>query len=188
MAAPPPANKSRLKQAMGAMPKWKKILFGFSLGIALVGVGAQIAIKYLWKPEPAGQTTSVDGGGNVRGFVHEDGSSASVRSEEPEATWLRRSAPWLTRIAVGVFIGLCLGLMLRTFLKTTAVIIAVAVVALVALSYFNIINLDFSTMKTNYDNASQWVSDQASRFKDLIVAQVPSLISAAAGFFIGFRK
>ena len=54
-----------------------------------------------------------------------------------------------------------------------------------ALTYFNVVNVDLTSAQHTYDSAREWLTDQATRFKDVLLAHLPSSASGGVGAFIG---
>jgi len=74
------------------------------------------------------------------------------------------------------------------FIKSMAVLAAIVAVTITGLSYFKVLNIDFTKMKTHYDSATSWAKDQTVRLKDVVMGALPSTTMAAVGFFLGFKK
>jgi uncharacterized membrane protein (Fun14 family) len=107
-------------------------------------------------------------------------------SQPPTLT--QRISPWMTRLGISFFVALIIGLMFRTFLKIAAGITVVIGGIILALSYFHVLNIDMTQVKTEYASASGWIADQGTRLKDLVMHALPSSSAAAAGFMSGFKK
>ena len=121
----------------------------------------------------------------------DDGPAAPAETDvsaDRSLPWTAHLGGWLAKLGLSVAAGLVLGVFFRAFLKTMAAITALVVTALVALSYFEVINVDFKTMRQNYDTYSGWLTEQGYRAKDLIVVVLPSFAAGAAGFFVGFVR
>jgi uncharacterized membrane protein (Fun14 family) len=186
------SERTSVRRAVKSMPRWKKSLIGLSLVLALVGGGAQIAsaigarsVREEAAGESAPQTTP-----GTSGLLPAGSAETSTPPEEvaPPPSPLQRMAPHLTRIGGSFFAALVLGMIFRTFIKTAAMITAGAAGLFFVLTYFNVLNLDVAGMQTQYDSVVGWVSTQAGRLKDVVFAALPSSTSAAAGFFVGFKR
>jgi uncharacterized membrane protein (Fun14 family) len=176
---------------------WKKKLLALFLLVAAVGAVMRVPA---WinppEPDPAEQRVLAREGSAApsesRGFVGSEqrtGESSTTADSAPgQLPWTARLGGWMAKLGLSFAGGLVLGVFFRSFLKTMAAITAVVVVGLVSLSYFEVLNIDFTTMRQNYDSFSSWISDQGYRFKDMIVAFLPSATSAAVGFFVGFIR
>lgn len=102
--------------------------------------------------------------------------------------WTGRLGGWMVKLGLSFAVGLVLGVFFRTFLKTMAVVTAVAVAGIVGLSYFEILPIDFTTMRANYDTAAGWIGGQAERIRDVAMAFLPSATAGGFGFFVGFLR
>ena len=151
-----------------------------------------------------GPRLSVDGatGPSASMFSPSTGSTAGASSDAEEMVtetveedvvvtklpWTGRLGTWMVRLGISFALGLVVGVFFRTFLKTMAVISAVAIAAIVGLSYFELLPIDFTTMRTNYDTASEWVGGRAGQIKDVALAFLPSATAGGFGFFVGFLR
>lgn len=102
--------------------------------------------------------------------------------------WTAHVGGWMAKLGLSFAGGLVIGIFFRTFLKTMAAITALAAALLVGLSYFELVNVDFTTMRTNYDSFAGWLADQGWRFKELVVGILPSAVFAGFGFLVGFLR
>ncbi len=120
--------------------------------------------------------------------------TAPAESTEVEETttlklpWTGRLGGWMFRLGLSFVLGLVLGIFFRTFLKTMAVITAVLIGAIVVASYFNVLPVDFSKMRDNYDTAAGWLHGQADAIKGLAMTFLPSATAGGLGFFVGFLR
>lgn len=81
-----------------------------------------------------------------------------------------------------------LGFVFRAFLKLMALLTIVIVVGLAALSYFHILNVDFSAARQAYDTHAAWLTDQATRLKDVLMTYLPQSFGTTAGAYFGLRR
>ena len=102
--------------------------------------------------------------------------------------WTGKLGGWMAKLGISFAAGILIGVFFRIYLKTMAVLAAVATAGIVALSYFEVINLDFTLMKDNYESASGWIGEQAERVKDFAMDLAPSLVAVTVGFFVGVMK
>lgn len=127
------------------------------------------------------------------GFVSSSGKAVStekpkVEEVTPKQTWAQWTAPWATRLGFGFLGGFAVGFASRTFIKTMTIIVAVAGSVFLGLSYFNVLNIDFSRVETVYHSNADWLTTQADKLKDVIMAKLPSTTAAFAGLFVGFMR
>jgi uncharacterized membrane protein (Fun14 family) len=205
------AGSRRVAMAVAEMPSWKKRLLMLTLTAGLVGGGAKVATMFTERASDRAATTqgvsvsatppATSAGsqpGNSSGFVGSQSTGANAgktdrtqpvaTTTEPELSMTAKVSSWVARIGLSVFAGLVIGTIFRMFVKTMAVIAAVAIAAIVALSYFKVINVDFTTMKENYDSFAGWAQGQAGKLKDAALAYLPSATSGLAGFVLGLKK
>lgn len=198
---------SRVTGELAAMSSWKKKLLALFLVIGAAGAAmrapawfeeftaadsAPVAAENA-DPDPAVQPPP-----GARGFVDssrmrtsgENTAPASAEEEESAKSlpWNAELGGWLAKLGLSFAGGLVLGVFFRAFLKTMAAITALAIAAIVGLSYFEVINVDFTTMRQNYDGAAEWISAQGEWLKDAAMGVLPSLGAAGVGFFFGFIR
>jgi uncharacterized membrane protein (Fun14 family) len=87
-----------------------------------------------------------------------------------------------------VVIGYVAGWLFREFLKVTAIVTTLIVGLLSTLSYFHIMNVNFTEAEQKYSTASAWVIGQAGKLRDSALAHVHSTTGGAAGVVLGMRK
>jgi len=97
-------------------------------------------------------------------------------------------APHATHIGVSFIVGFILGWAFRVFVKTMAMIAALATALFFGLSYFNVMNIDLSKAEKQYDSGKTWLVDQAGRLKDAVKTHLPSSGATFLGLFVGFRR
>ncbi len=187
-------GKGRLSTAVKTLPGWKRKLFALSIVLSVIGLGAQASSKLLTKQAPDETASHVDNTGRSdaaipRGnFLPGGDTAVAVETPAPEPTLTQRLAPWVSRIGLSFFVGLSVGLIFRTFLKTMAIIAAIAACVFLGLSYFDILNVDLTSARSGYETASAWLSDQASRLTDVLLDRIPSAGTGSLGFLLGFKK
>ena len=98
------------------------------------------------------------------------------------------AATWLTAGGLSLFAGIVLGVMARSFVKTAAAVAAFLLIGTVVLSYFQVLPVDFATMKANYDSVSPWLTDHLGGLKNFVIAHLPSTTAATVGFLLGFLR
>ena len=195
---------------VATMPRWHK--FVLAIGVALLvagGVGwvmtrngpATVTTTTTVVEPKTGAQRSVTGiPKNSSGFV---GSNSSGTSADPTPSprtvttttpapapdgWIAKLSPETTRVGGSVVAGFVVGWLFRTFLKTMAFLALLAVGGLFALSYFGVINVDMTAVREGSASAAHWLTSQADRLKDVIVAHLPSAGGGTLGAFLGFRR
>jgi uncharacterized membrane protein (Fun14 family) len=140
------------------MPRWHKGVLGTALAIVLLG------------------------------WAHR-GYHALADSNLPptSAAGIHQPTP-TTQPAPSLLAGFLVGWIFRTFLKIMASITTLVLGGLVLLSYFNVMNIDFTAAENKYRDTSSWVTDQAGRLRDSAAGHIHSTLGGALGLFIGWRK
>ena len=103
-------------------------------------------------------------------------------------TWAGWTGAQGAALGFGFVGGFIVGFIFRAFIKLMMLITLVVVGGLAALSYFNILNVDFTAARQAYETNTAWLTDQAGRLKDLLVGYLPSSTGGAAGVFFGLRR
>lgn len=164
------------------MPGWGlALLVGFLL-LAAVGAALRVATP---APEPV-----------VESFDGEAGTGFLPRSDAPmpepaPLTWQQRLhelSPILMRVGLVFAVGFVIGYAFRSFLKTAAMLAAVAVVGLLVLSWTGILHVDMTTMQERYHDTAAWLAGETQRLLEHMLTHVPSTLSGIAGAITGFLR
>ncbi len=202
-----PKSKAPLARVAGellAMSAWKKKLLTFFLLIAAIGAVLRVP-AWLDRQEPQVETPTATEGGTAdhpappgaRGFVDSSRPARTDQTEthpgppsaqERDLPWTADLGGWLARLGLSFAAGMVLGVFFRAFLKTMAAVTAVVVAGLVVLSYFEVIGIDLSIMRQNYDSFAGWASAQAYGLRDFATGILPSFGAGIVGFFFGFIR
>ncbi len=125
---------------------------------------------------------------DVRTAVKESAQADSAVRETEVQTWTHWFGTHGVKIGLSFLGAFALGFMFRTFLKTMAILTAMAVTALVLLSYFNVYNIDFSAVQEKWDTNQEWITTQATKLKDVVWTYLPSSTTAFVGFLVGMLR
>jgi uncharacterized membrane protein (Fun14 family) len=186
---------------------WKKKLLGLFAMIGVIGGGLwthAVVTSEPPPPEPPAVLLRADATpppstppSAARGFVDADEIAVEPDAEpvedvqvdeEWQLPWTGRLGGWLARFGLSFAVGLVAGVFFRSFLKTMAVITAVAIGAIVGLSYFEVLPIDFTTMRANFSSAGDALRGHAETAKDFVIDFLPSATAATFGFFVGFLR
>jgi len=164
------------------MPLWQKIFLAIA-GIAAAGGMSGQAIGYFThKSEPA---ASVQPAG-ARGVIsQQDQPTQQAQEEKP---FYEKLSPRATRIGLSFIAAFIIGWAFRAFLKMMTMITVVIGGLLFGLSYFKVMNVDFSKVEKQYNTSKEWVTDQAWKCKDVVASHLPSSGATIVGLFAGFRR
>ena len=182
-----------VKMQIRTMPGWQKLVLTLALLASALGAAGWVAGRV---GERANREAAAQAAGDAAAppgaskFVtrsgNPDGSAPVAAAEEPG--FAVRISPKVMRIGVSVIIGFMIGFLFRMFVKTMLLVTLVIGGIFFALTYFNVVNVDLTAAQHTYDNAREWLTDQATRLKDVVVAHLPSSASGGLGAFIGFRR
>jgi uncharacterized membrane protein (Fun14 family) len=172
------------------MPRWHKAVLVMGVVLALAGGAGWVMgrngndggarVTTTGSPAPAGSSKFIDDSGA--------GGSPVATDRETAPNIISRLSPNATRIGVSVLAGFVLGWLFRAFLKTMAFFLMLAIAILAALSYFGVLNVDFTSAREHYASALHWLGDQTTRLKDVVISHLPSSGGGALGAFLGFRR
>ena len=190
--APRQARGSRtpLTTQIRTMPKWHKRVLSLGLLCAALGAAGWVAGK-------VGQRSVEQAAASADGPSAPAGSSSLLtRSNAPQTAatpaeedgFVVRVSPKMMRIGASLIVGFIVGFLFRMFVKTMLLVTLVLGGTFFALTYFNVVNVDLTSAQQTYDGAREWLTDQATRLKDVILAHLPSSASGGVGAFIGFRR
>jgi uncharacterized membrane protein (Fun14 family) len=196
----PPA----LKHAIKSMPRWKWRLLTLGLVIGMIGVAGQAYSFFAGQNSPANapvvQQSSgmpsaspapVGSSGFVSGHPAATDSPAVTTSDstqQPASDYSQLWKPFMTKVGFSLFVGIFVGVVFRAFLKMATVVCLLIVGAAMGLSYFHILNVDLTTVKTETAQATSWLADQGYRVKDMLFHALPSSTSAGIGFLLGLKR
>jgi uncharacterized membrane protein (Fun14 family) len=199
VSTPQPGSRgssASLKAQIRTMPKWHKLVL--SLGLLCASLGAAG-----WVTGKVAQRSVDEAAAGAGGASVPQGSSNFLRSTdparradaapdvagtEPEQGFVLRISPKVMRVGVSLLVGFIVGFLFRMFVKTMLLVTLVIGGIFFALTYFNVVNVDLTSAQQTYDGAREWLTDQATRLKDVVLAHLPSSASGGVGAFIGFRR
>jgi uncharacterized membrane protein (Fun14 family) len=96
--------------------------------------------------------------------------------------------PFMTKVGFSLFVGIFVGVLFRAFFRIAMLISLLIVGAAMGLSYFHILNVDLTSVKTETAQATNWLADQGYRLKDMLFHALPSSTSAGIGFILGCKR
>jgi uncharacterized membrane protein (Fun14 family) len=206
MSATTSTEKTRLKNApehfaahVATMPRWHKMVLLLGVVLAIAGGAGWLTTRVASdtgtrvttvnttprSQTPAGSSGFVDG---RHAPPADTTTTTTVVTQTEPPSLVARLSPNATRIGGSVVAGFVLGWIFRAFVKTMAFFAILAGAALMALSYFGVINVDLSSAREHYASVMHWLSDQGMRLKDVVIAHLPSSSGGAVGAYLGFRR
>ncbi len=113
-------------------------------------------------------------------------------TEEPlSPDWARRLGDWsplLTKLGFSFVVGFSIGYVLLIFLRTTAFLAGLVLLALFGLQYLGVLYLDWQNIETSYQSVLSWVLPRAEHFRDFITHNLSSSGMAAIGILTGLTR
>jgi uncharacterized membrane protein (Fun14 family) len=185
---------------VSAMPVWQKVVLVVAILLACLG-GSAWAMSHFnggTKSTTVTTTTANPGATPAVGgskFIDDRGTAAPAASsttttteEKKPQTLIEEFSPATTRMGVSVVAGFVFGWLFRAFLKTMTFFALIVAALLAGLSYFGILNVDFSAAREHYASAVHWLTDQGERLKAVLMSHLPSSGGGALGAYMGFRR
>jgi uncharacterized membrane protein (Fun14 family) len=185
------------------MPAWQKLVLVIAVLLASVG-SVGWAMSHFSKTDQTRTTTTsttstpprASTPAGTSSFIDNRAGTATPSTTVETTSTATNQAPGLidkfspgtTRIGVSVVAGFILGWLFRAFLKTMTFFALIAGAILFGLSYFGVLNVDFSAAREHYASAMHWLTDQGERIKDVVIGHLPSSGGGALGMFMGFRR
>lgn len=164
-----------------------KLLSGFLIfAIACTGL---YAYAYFTRPAVQ-QTRSVAAPEGSSGFIGSRGAPAESADTTPATTdsWSGWAGAKGSTLGFGFVGGFIIGFVFRAFLKLMTLVTVLVGGGLMLLSYYHVLNIDFTHARDVVQSNAEWLTEQATRLKDLLVAHLPSSTGGAAGVFFGLRR
>jgi uncharacterized membrane protein (Fun14 family) len=190
-SAQPASRRGRLADQVARVPPWNRRLLWLALLLVAVGVAGQVVARVGSRAtaETTETTAAPDAPHAVRAFGTSDRSADESTAATPaDQPWWARLSPAMTKVGVSFIVGFLVGWVFRAFLKGMLLLTLVVVGGLFALSYFGVLNIDFTAARESYDSAMQWLTAQGTRLKDVVMAHLPSSGGGAVGAFLGLRR
>ena len=192
------------------LPRWKIVLVSLALLMGVAGM-----VLHPQSPSDVQETRTVGNlsasgtdplsdlpppltppiGGGIRGGVPAFDPAFDVMEEPAEEPlppdWERRLEDWsplLTKLGFSFVVGFSIGYVLLIFLRTTAFLAGLVLLALFGLQYLGVLYLDWQNIETSYQSVLSWVLPRAENFRDFITHNLSSSGMAAMGILTGLTR
>lgn len=184
------------------LPRWKIVLVSLALLMGVAGM--------MLHPQPTSSPKETRTVGNLSASGADTLSdpqaspSAPVPAFDPafdmmqETTeaplppdWERRLEDWsplLTKLGFSFVVGFSIGYVLLIFLRTTAFLAGVVMLALFGLQYLGVLYLNWQNIEMSYNSVLSWVLPRAENFRDFITHNLSSSGTAAMGILTGLTR
>jgi uncharacterized membrane protein (Fun14 family) len=147
------------------------------LGLALWGYAAATRPAHV-KGAPAGA---------VSGFASGDPLASGAPAPREERV-IDTASPAVARFGGCFVAGFCMAYAFKKFIKVTAILAGVFLLALFALQRAGVINMEWAWFESGIERSVAWLKGEAGAMKDFIVGYLPSTASALAGMVVGLRR
>ena len=116
-----------------------------------------------------------------------EGSTTKTIVEE-EKRLVDHAGPAAFRLGLSFAIGYFLAWGIRTFAKMTLLVFGMVGVALILLTHFHVMGLNWALLQDKLEASLAFLQGQADKFKDFVMGYLPSTASGVAGTVFGFRR
>ena len=184
------------------LPRWKIVLVSLALLMGVAGMALH--------PQASSGTTETRTVGNLSAsgadtlpdppaFQSAPAPAFDPAFDRMEETteaplppdWERRLEDWsplLTKLGFSFVVGFSIGYVLLIFLRTTAFLAGVVMLALFGLQYLGVLYLNWQNIETSYQSVLSWVLPRAENFRDFITHNLSSSGMAAMGILTGLTR
>jgi len=97
------------------------------------------------------------------------------------------STGFFLQLGFSFIVGLAVGFALKIAFKIALVVGGIILIALFALQYVDLININWTGMESNYDNFVGWLSAYAGGLKDFMADNLSSTASFTGGLLVGLK-
>ncbi len=178
------------------MPVWRRLLIVLSVLVMAGGVAGKVVAHGHKRIHPRATAISptpslpADARGLVRGGspAAQPAQSDSASAPAADAIDWDQWSPVIFRFGFSFFAGFCIAYALRTMLKVGMFVAGVILIAVLALQYAGLMNVDWNSVAGRYDSAAAWFQGQFASFKDFFTGHLPSAGAAAVGLAMGFLR
>lgn len=158
-------------------------LFLLGLGIRSYGYWAASSTERAGTSPSSGVTSkSFQPGSQAQSFSSRNASSSD------ETDWARLIAPYLTEGGLSFFLGFCLGYVLRLVAKTAMLIIGAIYFALILLSHYGMVTVDWGGIQEVIRHLLMNTQTQLEGLQGLLTASLPSIAMGSLGIWRGLKK
>jgi uncharacterized membrane protein (Fun14 family) len=185
------------------MPRWKKVFLTVAIFLTVLGLGVegfallrsggprdrQEDVSSRQRLTSSGSPNLAQGGGSLTPWVGEERSpTGEPPPDASERTGMERWSPALMKGGMSFLVGFSIGYALRAFLKVSAAVVGLVLLAIFGLSSAGVLQVDWATIQTWFDGALATVKSQTAGFQTFVEGSLPSAGMAGAGLFTGIRK
>lgn len=163
---------------------WQKLLAIVSLVVTVGGLGLMGTAALRGDATPPATVDAPRAPGLALGAV--EGTPVAAAAED--RTFLDEWSPTIFKLGFSFFAAFCVAYALRSFVKIALVSIGLLLIALFALQYFDLIEVDWNEWSSRYESVAGWLRAQTGSFRTFIQGALPSSASAGLGFIAGFRR
>jgi uncharacterized membrane protein (Fun14 family) len=189
-SAPPAAsNEPGFRAWLASLPRWKKVTLVAAVGIVVVAGAVSLATTGSLgssggtAPAPAGS------GGTMLGpsssLVNGSGGSGTAGGAAPVA---EPASKGVFRLGFSFLAGFCIGAFVRAALKVAAIAFGFWLLATMALSYFDVLTVDWTAISSLWDRFAANVEREWGSFQTFVTGSLPAAGLAVTGLALGLKR
>ena len=185
MVAPPPPERSRPPRKRPELTRWKKILLGVATIFLVIG-GCLQAFGSTGKavePSPGGSRATP---GSLVGSTEQPGSTQAEAATVDSGA--KGWSPFFLKGGFSFLVAFTVGYAARVWLKFAALVLGSFFLGVLALSYMEVLSVDWSTLETWWDSIADLVASEAQDLKTFLTGSLPQAGMAAVGLVTGFKQ
>ena len=185
MTEPPPATAPQPAGSAGwwqSTPRWKKVTLG--VAAVIVAVAGVVSVATTGSLGSDGGAAGGSGGsmtGLSSSLTDRSASGGTAAAEEP-------ASKGIFRVGFSFLAGFCIGAFLRATLKVAAIAIGFWLLATMALSYYDLLAVDWNAIGSLWDRFSANVQREWGSFQSFVTGSLPAAGLAVAGLALGLKR
>jgi uncharacterized membrane protein (Fun14 family) len=110
-----------------------------------------------------------------------------VITTKSEPRLIDQAGPAAFRLGLSFAVGYFLAWGIRLFFKVTLLFFGALGLALILLTHYKLLGLDWDLVQTKAESSSRYLQGEAEHFKNFVMGYLPSAASGLAGTVFGFR-
>ena len=186
-------SRGKIRSHYFGLSGWKKLLLMLAMTLAFVGSSGTIWGLIRGQPEEVAKAQatieSIKSTASGANLTPEQNAQLDRAKEKVKAAghWFyEKTAPQLAKVGFGFFVAFVLGYAFRQFIKTMAMLTALALALGGVAAYFGWI--DFSAFRENLSTGTNWVTNQFDGAKQFAMRFIGAGMSGTIGFVVGFLR
>jgi uncharacterized membrane protein (Fun14 family) len=170
-----------------SLPRWKKITL--IADVAFVVVAGAVSLATTGSLGSSGGAAPPPGGGPMLGpsssLVNGAGGGSGAGGTAPAA---EPASKGVFRLGFSFLAGFCIGAFVRAALKVAAIAFGFWLLATMALSYFDVLTVDWTAISSLWDRFAANVEREWGSFQTFVTGSLPAAGLAVTGLALGLKR